>query len=45
MTGQYLNPLLEEVTHNQIDFEDTIVVLDSEGNIINNPNDELEPQF
>lgn len=45
MTGQHLNPLLEEVTHNQIDFEDTVVVLDSEGNIINNPNDKLEPQF
>ena len=45
MTGQYLNPLLEEVTHNQIDFEDTIVVLDASGNVINNPNDKLEPQF
>ena len=45
ITGSNLNPLLEEVTHNQIDFEDTIVVLDANGNVVNNPNDKLEPQF
>lgn len=39
-----LNPLLHEVTSNQIDFEDTIVVLDKDGNIIES-DDELEPQY
>ena len=45
LQGTYLNPLLERVNPNEIDFEDTIVVLDQAGNVVTNPNDTLEPQF
>lgn len=39
-----LNPLLKNVDASEIDFEDTIVVLNDKGEIINS-DDELEPQF
>ena len=42
--GTQLNPLLHEVTHNEIDFEDTVVILDENNNVINSA-DTLEPQF
>ena len=52
LEGTQLNPLLHEVTPNEIDFEDTVVILnpyeDLDGNEhfdVINSNDGLEPQF
>lgn len=39
-----LNPLLKEINHDQVDFEDTLIILDENGNIVNST-DKLEPQF
>ena len=39
-----LNPLLKEVNHDQVDFEDTLLILDQNDNPINS-DDKQEPQF
>lgn len=43
-TNGGLNPLLKAVNRDQVDFEDTLVILDKNGNIVNSTN-KLEPQF
>ena len=44
VNGEPTNPLLKETSRNLVDFEDTVLVLDENGNIVEST-DKDEPQF